>query len=535
MKRLRGFIYRRSLFLGLALLVQILFLFFAARSFFEASYLASAASLLLSVVAVLWILNDSSNSAYKLAWIIPILIFPVFGGLFYFFFGRTRLGGRLGRALKAGRSPPEPRPQDGNREVRNADPLLEDPGEARQAAYLSLKASSPLLPAERLVYHSSGEAAFEAILEALESAERSIYMEFFIIEEGMMWSAILEILERKAKEGLDVRVMYDDFGCASKLPWKYYRYLEGKGIACAVFNPMRILLSFQINHRDHRKIVVVDGTRGFTGGLNLADEYINEVERFGHWKDCALEVGGKAAGRLQELFLRLWEPARKAMGMPLSPPASAGLKQEGKRQSEESAKGGRGMPVSRGFPDISPGWIQVYEDSPEDDEALGENVYLGIINRASSYVFITTPYLIPSAEMVAALCLAAKSGIDLRIMTPGIPDKWYVHAVSRANYLPLLRAGVRIYEYSLGFVHSKTFVSDDRAAVVGTINLDFRSLYLHFECGARLYGGPVIPALKEDFISTLESCREIRVEDIEAEPILKRAQGWVLRFFSPMM
>ncbi len=520
MKRLRGIIYKRSLFVGLALLLQILFLFLVAESFLKASYFAYAASILLSVVAVLWILNDSSNSAYKLAWIIPILVVPVFGGLFYFFFGRIRLGGRLKRVLEAGRTPAGAHPL--------RDPLLADPGEARQAAYLADAASSPLLPAESLLYHASGEAAFASILKALESATRSIYLEFFIIEEGRMWSAILDILKRKAREGLDVRVMYDDFGCSTKLPAGYHRKLEEDGIASAVFNPIGLIFSFQINHRDHRKILVVDGKLGFTGGLNLADEYINEVERFGHWKDCALEMGGQAAARLQELFLRLWEPARRSMRKPLSlTPRSA------------SAPGPASAPnpAPNALPATDPdqGWIQIYEDSPEDGEPVGENVYLGIINRASAYVYMTTPYLVPSGEMVSALSLAAKSGVDLRIMTPGIPDKWFVHAVSRANYLPLLEAGVRIFEYSPGFMHAKTFVSDDKAAVVGTINLDFRSLYLHFECGARIYGGPVVPALREDFLSTQELCREIKAQDLKAEPIFRRAQGWVLRFFSPMM
>lgn len=492
--------------------VQLVVLIAVLAVFSDSFYLFYAASIVLSVAAVIWILNDSSNPAYKIAWIILILIFPIFGGIFYLVFGKTRLNRGLRRRMQESVASVE-LPADVGKE--NLEKLASlDPDAATQARYLSANAASPLWTGSPTTYLPTGESAFARIVEELKRAERFIYLEFFIIGEGRMWRTILDILVEKAKAGLDVRVMYDDFGCMSRLPPRYDKRLETMGIRCAVFNPLRPILSSNHNHRDHRKILVIDGRVGFTGGLNLADEYINEFERFGRWKDNAIMVEGRAVSSMTLMFLRLWKHARgdKTDQMP------AGL-----------------LPSALSPAGPEDGFVQPYGDSPLDEEPVGENVYLNLIGKAKRYLYITTPYLVIDNEMLGALVLAAKSGLDVRIITPHIPDKWYVHAVTRANYRPLIDGGVRIFEYTPGFIHSKTFVADDRYGVVGTVNLDFRSFFLHFECGVCLYGCGSVAALRDDFLSTLEQCQEVTAAELDSVRLWRKAQGWMLRVFSPLL
>lgn len=501
---------RRSHFLILAILAQALVLVTAIRIFADNFYVFSILSVAASAAAVFWILGDSSKPPYKLAWIIPILLLPVFGGLFYLFFGRVRLGRRFRAGMKrhAPSASREVGKEDG--EAESLVPSL-PPSAARQARYLARYAASPPFSGTRATYLPSGEEALAMMLEKLELAERCIFLEFFIIEDGEVWGKVLEILCRKAALGLDVRVMYDDFGCIERLGKDYPARLEALGIRCAVFNPLRPILAADMNHRDHRKILVIDNSTGFTGGINLADEYVNLKPRFGHWKDNSLMLEGPAVDALARMFLRLWNFA-KGESAPI--PGRCGGAAE--------------------FMDEK-GIVQPFEDSPMDDEPVGEQVYLNMIGLAQAYLFITTPYLILDNEMTSALCLAAKGGVDVRIITPHIPDKWYVHMVSRANYRTLLESGVRIFEYRPGFIHSKTFVADDAFGVVGTINLDFRSLFLHFECGVWIYGSGAVAAMKEDFLSTQGLCVEMRLGDLEREGKARRVLAAALRLFSPLM
>lgn len=328
-----------------------------------------------------------------------------------------------------------------------------------------------------------------------------------------MWDPILEILERKARAGLDVRVMYDDLGCMLTLPAHYKRVLEEKGIRCCVFNPFVPVLSSRLNNRDHRKICVIDGHTGFTGGINLADEYINAYKKHGHWKDSAVLLRGDAVWSLTLMFLSLWDYMC------------------GTREDYALYHPRRYLPE----PVPGDGIVQPYTDSPLDDEAVGETVYLNLINKADRYVYITTPYLIISNEMITALTTAAKSGLDVRIITPHIADKWYVHAVTRAYYEVLIEAGVRIFEYTPGFIHAKTFTVDDEYGVVGTINLDFRSLYLHFECAAWMYRCSCIPVMREDFLRTQQVSQEVTLEECRGVNLVTRVVRSVLRVFAPLM
>ena len=491
----------------MAIAVQLVVIIAVLLEFIDSFYIFYAASIVLSIAAVIWILNDASNPAYKLAWIIPILVFPIFGGLFYLFFGRIRLnkGLKMEMIASADRIGPIQTPEETLEALEAADPPA-----VRQSHYLSTRAQSPLWNHSFTEYLPDGEIAFERLSEELKKAERFIFLEYFIIQEGEMWKAILDILREKAERGVDVRVMYDDFGCSGKLPSGYDRELEAMGIRCAVFNPMKPFLSSNLNHRDHRKIAVIDGSVGFTGGMNLADEYINRVERFGHWKDGAIMLKGDAVWSLTLMFLKLWSHVK-----------------------------GEEADHLRFKPDLSvtgsDGFVQPFGDSPLDDEPVGENVYLNLIGQARKYLYITTPYLVIDNEMLTALSLAAKSGVDLRIITPHIPDKWYVHAVTRANYKALLDSGARIYEYKPGFIHSKTFVADDKYGVVGTINLDFRSLFLHFECGVWLYGTGSIAAMKEDFLLTLNECAEVTRVELDRIKLHRKAAGWLLKIFSPLL
>jgi cardiolipin synthase len=326
-----------------------------------------------------------------------------------------------------------------------------------------------------------------------------------------MWNSVLEILTAKAALGLEVRVMYDDIGCLLTLPTDYKRTLEAAGIRCAVFNPASAFPSTLLNHRDHRKIVVVDGRVAFTGGVNLADEYINKVDKYGHWKDAAVFIAGDAVASLTVMFLNMWNLQTKGHDDYrdfIAPPRP---------------EPGRGQ------------YVQPYADSPMDYENVGASVYLNIINSAQVYVYIMTPYLIVDHTIMTSLCLAAKSGVDVRIITPRHWDKRYVHMTTRSYYDELVSAGVKVFEYVDGFMHAKTFVSDDAVAVVGTTNLDYRSLYLHYECGAVIYGGPAVGAVREDFERTLERCDPVAPGEYRPRTMTGRVFLQVLRLFSPLL
>ena len=338
-------------------------------------------------------------------------------------------------------------------------------------------------------------------------------MEYFIIHPGVMWDGILEILERKAAQGVDVRVLYDDIGCLFTLPKHYAKTLQEKGIACKVFNPFRPVISLRLNNRDHRKICVIDGHTAFTGGVNLADEYINEIERFGHWKDGGICLRGAAVWNLSVMFLSTWNVDE--------------LEVEDFEQYRPNVY----------LPDPVPadGLVQPFMDSPLDDEEVSATVFINLISRANRYLYLTTPYLIIDHAMNEALCSAAKAGVDVRIITPHIPDKRRVFELTRAHYEPLVKAGVKVYEYLPGFIHSKTLVCDDKLGMVGTINLDYRSLYLHFECGVWLCGTHSVADIKRDFLDTQAQCDQVTLEEVQGQSWGKRFYRSLLRVFAPLL
>ncbi len=516
-------------FLGqLAVIVGVILRFDEYFAFFY------GASLLLSLVAFLWVMNSRINPAYKIAWIIPIMLFPVFGGLFYLFLGRSKVTGKSARKMKRYENKINhaiAKERQSSRE--ECLPALEKTnGEAAiQAKYIADFAGYPLYPDEFSEYLPIGEQKFERLQSELKKAEHFIFMEYFIIEEGVMWNRILQILIDKVAQGVDVRLIYDDAGCLFTLPQGYHRTLEAMGIKCCVFNPLTPIFSLRQNNRDHRKITVIDGYIGFTGGINLADEYINEIVKFGHWKDAAIILKGAAVWNLTAMFLSVWgylrdveedfqhfRPAKKIIGR--------ASQIQGARWSENEMVYG---------PSVTTGFVQPFADSPLDNEPVSETVYLNMIYKAKKSVYITTPYLIIANEMVTALCAAAKGGVDVRIITPHKWDKRIVHAVTRTYYKILVESGVKIYEYTPGFMHAKSFVVDDLFGVVGTINMDYRSLYLNFECGVWMFYTPSVLEVKQDFIDTLEVCQQITEEDFKGIRWYNALISSILRIFAPIL
>lgn len=465
---------------------------------------------ILSVIIVLHVISHKDKGANKVAWVFLILLFPLFGGAFYLLYHFQPSTKRFSKAIS---------------EVeRESRALYRLPGDAYQQAkqtiprhipqvrYLQELAGFPIFDGTDTHYYSPGEQFVEPYLAQLRKAERYIFLEYFIVEEGVVWNSILEVLKEKAAQGVDVRLIYDDIGCFLTLPKNYGDQLREYGIKCVVFNPFRPVLSVMQNNRDHRKITSIDGKVAFTGGLNLADEYANIIEKHGYWKDAAIMVEGKAAWSLTLMFLEMWDLCTKQKEC-----------LEDFYPWKESV-----CPIQ------ADGFVQPYADSPMDDENVGEHVYMQILNNAKDYVYITTPYLIVDDSMVSALCLAAKSGVDVRIITPHIWDKALIHMTTRSYYRELIRGGVKIYEYTNGFIHSKTFVSDGRTATVGTTNLDFHSLYLHFECGIWMHGSSAVAQVKEDFLSTLNTCQQITLADCEGTPITRMLQN-LLRLVAPLL
>ena len=506
-------LFNRIFYVALALIVQLAWLLIALFRLMEYSRWVTIGMQAAGFLVVLWIVNKKINPSYKLAWTMLILVFPVFGVSLYLLFGKSRIGTVMEQHYQKLINETAEY-LEGSESTRNH--LMEDDQSmAIQSEYIWKYSRYPVYENTSAEYFQVGDDMFPVLVHELEQAKHFIFIEYFIINDGVMWHTILNILEKKAKEGVDVRLIYDGFGCLTTLPHKYYEELQKKGIKCQVFNPFRPILNIIQNNRDHRKLCIIDGWVGFTGGINLADEYINQKERFGHWKDTAVMLKGEAVWNMTVMFLHMWAVIGR---------------------SEESIDYEAYFPHRYHEGEFeSDGFVQPFCDTPLDEEVVGEDVYLNIINKAKKYVYICTPYLIIDNEMMTALCLAAKSGVDVRIMTPGIPDKKLVFILTQSYYRQLLEAGVKIYEYQPGFLHAKSFVSDDEIGVVGTINLDYRSLYLHFEDGVWIYRNRVIQDIKDDFIQTMEYCRQIEPEFCLNRNIGLRIMQNIFRAFAPLM
>lgn len=507
--RFSRIVFSRRVIVIVLLLIQFAFMGFIIWDTSNKYGFVSIILNLISLFVVIYVINRRVKPAYKITWIILILTSPVFGGLFYLilklqnyarnFRGRSKYEDSLLR-------------NDLVQKKGLVEKLGEDSADLSICArYLSSVAGFPLYENSTSEYLGSGELFFENLLSEMKKAEKFIFLEFFIVNYShKVWQDILAVLKERAAAGVECRFMYDDVGSFGVMPLKYDEELKKAGIKCCIFSPFNGVWSTVQNNRDHRKIVVIDGRIAITGGANLADEYANITHPLGHWKDSSVIIRGEAVYAFTEIFLHAWRSQTR-------------VEEDFSRFTAES------------FPQVnSAGFVQPYADSPFDDENVSEHIYLHMINRAKKYVYIDTPYLIVDNNMISALRLAAKSGIDVRIITPHIPDKLPVHITTRSYYRELITAGVKIYEYTPGFIHSKVVVCDGEIASVGTANFDYRSLYLHFECGVCVYRSETVGIIHDDFIETMNKSSEITPKDCRVNVFMRFIQS-ILRILAPLM
>lgn len=608
--RLQKLIFSRFIVTALFLILQIMLLTAIYGWLKNYNHVTLSIMTVLSIVLGVFLINGRENPAYKAEWILLIAIFPVFGTFLYFYIRlndgtngtRKLLSEIIAETKQYAVSETEVRKKLGASKLRIG----------RLATYLEDVGGYPAYADSAVEYYALGDEVAAPIMEALERAKQFIFLEFFIIKEGHFWEEVLKRLERKAAEGVEVRLLYDGMGCLGTIPEDYYNILRQKGINARAYAEIRPLLSTAYNNRDHRKVLVVDNEVAFTGGFNLADEYTNEETFFGHWKDTAVRVSGKAVNSFTMMFLQMWnsvyvpyrapEGYAKYMNCPNAdtdkPDADQAVAdQEAADQEQQTKKEAGRLPVaveeaaelsmagnarsvkemadqlemvdaildqvlpkkepagmnaaetvpapeagekavSRAVPAPEPaegGFVIPYADGPHQREEVAENVYMDIISNARRYVYLMTPYLMMTDEMKRCICYAAKSGVDVRVIVPHIPDKKKIFAVTRSNYPELFEAGVGVYEYTPGFVHAKMILADDEIAVVGTINFDFRSLYLHYECGTLLYQHPVLAKIRKDFDDTIRQSQCMTPEDYRKIPWPKRLEGWILRIIAPIL
>ena len=510
-KAVFSFMFKRLFLVAVIIAGQMAFLgffiFFASQETFYAYIFFN----LVSFVVVMFIVSNNENPSYKITWIIAILLLPLLGGFFYIIFGNKRLPDRLRNITSKTHAQTRENMPPNMYEQNLWD---SSPGLALQCRYVYNMSGYPAWEDHFSEYYSLGEAMFESMLRELEKAEHYIFMEYFIVAPGYMWDRLFEVLRKKADQGVEVRFMFDDLGSIRTIPRGFEKRIREAGMKTHAFNPFKPHMNSMLNHRDHRKVCVIDGDRAFVGGINIADEYINRYEKYGHWKDTGVLIRGPAAWGFAFMFLQLWAFSTK------DEVDYDAYRQQAIPQREEGSKGG---------------YVQVFGDSPLDRVNLTQSAYHNIISRATKYVYITTPYLVIDYETQSIICQAAESGIDVRIITPYHYDRWYIHILTRGHYAKLISSGVRVYEYSPGFMHGKTYVSDDNVCMVGTSNMDFRSLFLHFECSAAFYDSDTVLAVRDDFLRCLEICHEVTREESLRAPLWLRAVRAVLRLFAPLL
>ncbi|MCH5257248.1 MAG: cardiolipin synthase [Lachnospiraceae bacterium] len=508
MRKVMHLLLNRVFITAIIVLIQIIF-FMMEILIWSNYYVAIAAILrLLSLAVIIYLIYRPNNPAVKLAWIIPIMLFPLVGGIMYLAFGHVIISKKLWNKMQTADKLMRENMPDNESVWRKLQ--AENQVAANQSKYISEFSGMPLWENTNTTYYSDGLSCWKQMLKDLDTAKKFIFMEYFIIEEGTMWNEILNTLEKKAGQGVEVRLIYDDFGSVLKLPKRYEQYIESKGIKCIAFNKLIPFMSVILNNRDHRKITVIDGKIGYTGGINMADEYINYKKVFGYWKDAGLRLEGEAVWNFTAMFLQMWNVARDT--------------------DDDYSK------YRYNFNEISDarGYVQPYGDTPFDDETLGENVYLNMLGYARKYYYVYTPYLITDNEMFTALKLAAKRGVDVRIVTPGIPDKKSVYWLTQSSYQNLIESGVKIYQYTPGFIHSKCVLCDDETAAIGTINFDYRSFYHHFECGVFLYDADAITELKTDMEAAFDVSELITLDWCKEKFMKLNVIGPILKLFSPL-
>ncbi len=503
----------RLLFVVVALLVELGWLLVAAyriRAFFPFAPLIFR---LLAVALALGIFSRYRTPSLKMPWIILILCLPIPGIVLYLLIGLSGSTRKMKKRYEEIDNILFPAMCQDQQVFQRL--LEKDKGVANIARYINDCAKFPIYQNTDVEFYPEAIQGLEAQKESLRQAKKFIFMEYHAIEDEESFAGIREILAEKAAAGVEVRLFYDDMGSLGFISNREFMdKMESMGIHCRVFNPMMPLLNVFLNNRDHRKITVIDGVVGYTGGYNLANEYFNITHPYGYWKDTGVKITGDAVRNLTIMFLEMWNAVK---GNDVNDASYDYFLEPVDYQAQGQ------------------GFVQPYGDSPLDYEQTGENVYMSIVENAKDYVYFMTPYLIITDEMNHILGLAAKRGVDVRIITPGIPDKKVVYAATRSYYSNLVRHGVRIFEYTPGFCHGKQCVSDDVVATCGTINLDYRSLYHHFENGCLLYNCKVVPDIKKDFDETLAQCREVTEEYRTGRTTSRRFHHLLLRLLAPML
>lgn len=507
-KGLLRMVFSRAGLITLLLLIQIVWLLSFVIKFNAYLTHAMGLSTIFTVFMILCLINGKIDPSAKITWLVIIMVAPLFGALLLWYtqseWGHRMLKKRIRNVMDI-TSGYLSQDCEAFEKLKN-----ESIDTASLSNYISQSGCYPVYDNTDVLYLPTGEDKFEELLKQLKNAQKFIFLEYFIIDEGIMWGKILNILIKKASEGVEVRVIYDGSCEFTTLPSDYPKKLQKLGIKCKVFSPLTPFVSTYYNYRDHRKIFIIDGVTAFTGGVNLADEYINEIEKYGHWKDAAVMLKGEAVKSFMLMFLQMWAIDEKDYDF-------------------EKYLNVKAPKINK------KGYVIPYADCPLDNYKTGELVYMDILNRSNKYVHIMTPYLILDSELETAIKFAAERGIDVKIILPGIPDKKIPYAIAKTHYESLIESGIKIYEYTPGFVHSKVFVCDDIKSVVGTINLDYRSLYHHFECAAYMYNTDCIKDIEEDFQNTLVKCRRITKESMKAQNKLLIFIGKLLKVFSPLL
>lgn len=518
-------IFSRTMLMMLLIVLQFAYIIARMYAYAEHLPILLGGEFLIVATMLMFILNSKENPAIKLSWCFLVGIFPIFGSIVYLVV-RYDLGYRLQKKrIKETKSQSRvylKAQEDVYEELKQQDIQTYN-----IAKYLRYQSDSNVNTNTKVTYFPIGEKQFEEMIKQLENAKEYIFLEYFMISHGKMWNTILKILVQKVKEGVDVRLLYDGSCAVYLLPYKYPEKIEQLGIKCRMFSPPIPFLSTHYNNRDHRKILVIDGNVAFTGGINLCDEYINVDSPCGHWKDVGIMLEGDAVYDFTTMFMQMWVATEHKSIKDIQFPDMQPYKLENPDVVNHSD-----VMIRK---DERMGYVIPYGDSPVDNENVGEMVYLDILNQAKDYVYIMTPYLILDHEMLTALTFAAKRGVDVRIILPHIPDKKYAFVLAQANYKDLLAAGVKVYEYTPGFVHAKVFVSDDERAVVGTVNLDYRSLYWHYESSAYLYHVPAIDDIKVDFLNTQELCEQVSQESIRKISVFSKIAAYILKLVAPLM
>ncbi|MCI8972588.1 MAG: cardiolipin synthase [Lachnospiraceae bacterium] len=497
----------RGVTVGISFFLQIGLMIFLAMYLMRYSIIAYFIFEIVSVITVFALVNNAE--AYKMSWIVIILVLPVSGLFLYFMWGRKRVNSsyfRRSREIDALMV----------KNLRQNEEIVQDlerqhPNKVQISRYLR-KEGFPIYNNTHATYFGLGEKVLEAMLEDLKQAKKFIFMEYFIVSDGKVWSDILEVLTRKVKEGVEVKLLFDDFGTLRINTQAFRRDLKSRGIEMSIFNPIhRDMVRMSFNYRNHKKITVIDGNIGYTGGFNLADEYANYIERFGHWKDSGIRLYGDGVYSFTCFFLNMWRIVNKNV-----------------RINDADYR-----PQAHVFQE---GYVQPFMGGPHrNPHNPTEGAYTRMINKARDYIYITTPYLVLDQSMRDDLTSAAQSGVDVCIIVPRIYDKWYVYMVNVSNYGKLMEAGVHIYEYKPGFIHAKNVIADDECAICGTINTDYRSFYLHYECGVFLSEMEAVKDMKEDFLRTLEECEEMDLARWSKRPIGNKVMQAALKVLSPLL